>query len=89
MYGRKRKVIHHTAEFHRARVKHLGSEHKQQKKEILINWDFIKTKSFVLQETTTKKVTRQLTAREKMFANCVVRDWCPEYIKNSHTSTRT
>ena len=35
------------------------------------NWDLIKMKNFVLQETMTKKVTRQPTEWEAVFANRV------------------
>lgn len=35
------------------------------------NWDLIKMKNFVLQETMTKKVTRQPMEWEAVFANRV------------------
>ena len=67
-----------------SRVWALSPSDERQKK----NWDLIKMKIFVLQETMTKKVTRQPTnGRQYLQIVYRARDRYPEYVKNSRDST--
>lgn len=49
---------------------------------------FTTIKNFWASEDIIKKVKRQLTEWEKIFTNHILmRDECPEYVKDSYNST--
>ena len=53
-------------------------------KEIIDKLDFIKIKNFCSVKDNIKRIRRQAKDWEKYLQKmCLIRDWCPKYIKNS------